>query len=159
MSRQREGIKGILLTAFAFMQRAFTSRAVTLMRDHAMWLVVFVTTSSLEEAERIAQKLLEERLAACVNIIPRVHSRFWWKGKIEHSDEALLIVKSTSEVFDELAESVKAVHSYEVPEILAVPIQSGLTEYFSWMDEVIKDSRSGLHDIGAFMDSEQYHNS
>ena len=103
-----------------------------------MHVVVLVTTSSAKEAEQIAQTLLEKRLVACINILPRVHSRFWWKGKIEHSDEALMIVKSKSEVFDELVEAVSAIHSYQVPEILAVPVQSGFNKYLAWMDEVIE---------------------
>lgn len=103
-----------------------------------MHVVVFVTTSSVKEAEQIAQALLEKRLAACINIVPCVHSRFWWKGKIERCDEALIIIKSKSEVFDELIESVRAIHSYEVPEILAVPVKLGFTEYLSWIEEVIE---------------------
>ncbi len=103
-----------------------------------MHVVVLVTTSSAKEAEQIAQTLLEKRLVACINILPRVHSRFWWKGKIEHSDEALMIIKSKSEVFDELVEAVSAIHSYQVPEILAVPVQSGFNKYLAWMDEVIE---------------------
>ncbi len=101
-----------------------------------MYVVVLVTTSNVKEAEQIAQRLLEKRLAACVNIIPKVHSRFWGKGKIERCDEALMIIKSKSETFEELVESVRAVHSYQVPEILAVPVQSGFTEYLSWIEDV-----------------------
>lgn len=103
-----------------------------------MHLVVLVTTSSVKEAEQIAQELLEKRLAACINIIPCVHSRFWWKGTIERCDEALMIIKSRSKVFDELAKSVRAIHSYQVPEIIAVPVQRGLTEYLAWIDQTTR---------------------
>ena len=103
-----------------------------------MHVVVLVTTSSVEKAEQIVQTLLEKRLAACVNIVPCVHSRFWWKGKIERCDETLMIIKSKSEVFDELVESVRALHPYEVPEIIAVPVQRGFTEYLAWIDHIIK---------------------
>ena len=103
-----------------------------------MYVVVLVATSSVKEAEQIAQTLLEKRLVACINIVPCVHSRFWWRGKIEHCDEALMIIKSKSEVFDELVESVRAIHSYKVPEILAVPVHRGFAEYLAWMDGVIK---------------------
>ena len=106
-----------------------------------MHVVVLVTTSNVKEADKIAQTLLEKRLAACINIVPCIHSRFWWKGKIEHCDETLMIIKSKSEVFDELVESVRAIHSYQVPEILAVPVQRGFTEYLAWIDEVIKRNR------------------
>lgn len=94
-------------------------------------MVVLVTTSSVKEAEQIAQTLLEKRLAACINIVPYVHSRFRWKRKIERCDEALMIIKSKSELFDKLVESVKTIHSYQFPEILAVPIQRGVTEYLA----------------------------
>lgn len=106
-----------------------------------MFVVVLVTTSSVKEAEQIAQTLLEKRLAACINIVRGVHSRFWWKGKIEQCDEVLMIIKSKSEVFDELVESVRAIHSYQVPEILAVPVQRGFTEYLTWIDHVIRHNR------------------
>jgi periplasmic divalent cation tolerance protein len=100
--------------------------------------VIFVTTSSVEEAEKITQALLKKRLAACINIVPCVHSRFWWKGKIERCDEALMIIKSKDEVFDELVESVRAIHTSQVPEILALPLQRGFTEYLAWIDQIIK---------------------
>ena len=103
-----------------------------------MYLVVFITTSSVKEAEKIAQVLLEKRLAACINIVPGVHSRFWWKGKIERCDEALMIIKSKGEVFDELVESVRAIHTNQVPEILALPLQRGFSEYLAWIEQVIK---------------------
>ncbi len=103
--------------------------------------MVLVTTPSVKEAEKIAQTLLEKRLAACINIVPRVHSRFWWKGKIEHSDETLMIIKSKGEVFDEIVESVRAVHTYQIPETIAVPVERGFTEYLVWTDEAIKCKR------------------
>ncbi|MFQ6063963.1 MAG: divalent-cation tolerance protein CutA [Candidatus Bathyarchaeia archaeon] len=105
-----------------------------------MHLVVLVTTSSVKEAEQIAQELLKKRLAACINTIPTVQSRFWWKGRIERCDEALMIIKSRSELFDELAESVRAIHSYQVPEIIGVPVQQGLTEYLDWIDKATHKS-------------------
>ncbi len=103
-----------------------------------MYNIVLVTASSVKEAEQIAQTLLQRRLAACINIIPEVHSIFWWEEKIEHCDETLMIIKSKGEVFDELVESVRAIHSYKTPEILAVPIQHGFTEYLAWIAEVVK---------------------
>lgn len=103
-----------------------------------MYLAIFITTSNLKEAEKIAQVLLEKRLAACINIVPRVHSRFWWKGKIERNDETLMIIKSKGEVFDELVEYVRAIHTNQVPEILALPVQRGFTEYLTWIDQIVK---------------------
>lgn len=102
-----------------------------------MHVVVFVTTSSVKEAEQIAQALLEKRLVACINIVLCVHSRFWWKGKIERCDEALLIIKSKNELFNKLVESIRSVHSYDVPEIIAVPIERGFAEYLAWMEKAL----------------------
>ncbi len=100
--------------------------------------MVLVTTSGVEEAKQIAQNLLEKQLVACVNIVSNVHSSFCWKGKIEHRDESLMIIKSKSETFYKLVETVRGLHSYEIPEILAVPVQSGFIEYLTWRDQVIK---------------------
>ncbi len=98
-------------------------------------IVVFITTPSNEEADKIADVLVGQRRAACVNIVPQVRSRFWWQGKIESEEEALLIVKMRSELLDEVIGLVKANHSYEVPEVIAMPISSGNEDYLSWLDE------------------------
>ena len=98
-------------------------------------IVVFITTPSNEEADKIADVLVGQRRAACVNIVPQVRSRFWWQGKIESEEEALLIVKTRSELLDEVIGLVKANHSYEVPEVIAMPISSGNEDYLSWLDE------------------------
>jgi len=103
-----------------------------------MHVVVLVTTPDVKEAERIGQTLLGKRLAACVNIMPSIRSRFWWRGQIERCDETLIIIKSKSEVFDEIVESVRAIHSYEVPEILALPVKDGFSEYLAWIDDAVK---------------------
>lgn len=102
-----------------------------------MYVVVLVTTSTKKEAEKIAQVLLKKRLAACVNIIPSIHSHFWWKGQIERSNEVLMVIKSKNEMFDQLVESVKSTHSYQVPEILALPVQQGSNEYLNWIDTIL----------------------
>jgi periplasmic divalent cation tolerance protein len=101
------------------------------------WLIVFITTSSIDEAERIGRGILEKRLAACVNIVRDIKSIYWWKEKIEEGSEVLLIVKTRSEKFRELVEYVKNVHSYEVPEIIALPIIMGYSEYLKWLDETV----------------------
>ncbi len=99
------------------------------------WIVVLVTTSSREEAEKIAQALIKERLAACINIIDGIKSIYWWKGKIEESKEALMIIKSKINVLGHLIKCVKELHSYTVPEIIALPIISGNSDYLKWIDE------------------------
>lgn len=100
-----------------------------------MYLIVFVTVSSKEEAEKIAKGVLEEKLAACVNIIDTVHSHFWWQGKIDSAKEALLIIKTKKALINKLIRKVKSVHSYELPEIIALPIIYGSKEYLDWVNE------------------------
>ncbi len=101
------------------------------------WIIVFVTTSDKEEAENIARSLLEERIAACVNIVDNVSSIYWWKEAIESSREALIIIKTRVEKFNKLVETVKKKHSYEVPEIIALPIYIGYSKYLEWIDSEI----------------------
>lgn len=102
------------------------------------YIVIFVTTGSRKEAKKITKRILKEKLAACVNIIPLVESHYWWKGKIECSKETLLIIKTKKELFDKLKKLIKKIHSYTVPEIIALPIILGNTEYLNWIDEVVK---------------------
>jgi len=104
---------------------------------YVMYLMIFITTSNLEEANRIAHELLKRRLAACVNIIPKVYSSFLWKNELESCEESLLMVKSKLDVFDDLVNVVKSLHSYSVPEIIAIPIKASYSQYLSWIDEVI----------------------
>jgi len=99
------------------------------------YLVVFITTANAVEAQRIANILLSERKAACINIVPQVHSRFWWQGKIDSADETLLIVKTKASLLDDLISLVKENHSYEVSEIIALPIVGGNQDYLRWIDD------------------------
>lgn len=96
------------------------------------YLVVLVTCPS-GEAKKISSLLLEKRVAACVNIAD-VSSIFRWMGKIEKADEELLIAKTRASLFDELVSLVKSIHSYEVPEIIALPIVKGTQDYLQWLD-------------------------
>ena len=102
------------------------------------YILVLITASSLQEGERIGSSLVEEGLAACCNIIPEIKSIFKWKGKICKEKEVLLLVKSKKALFKKLQERVKKLHSYEVPEIIAIPIEAGLKDYLKWVDEVVK---------------------
>jgi len=92
-----------------------------------------VTTASKQEAEKIAQCLLKEKLIACANIIGPVSSLFHWSGKIERAEEYLIFMKSRKDLFRKLAEAVKALHSYEVPEVIALPIVEGSKAYLDWL--------------------------
>jgi periplasmic divalent cation tolerance protein len=96
-------------------------------------VVVLITTASDEEAQKIGRILVEEGLVACANIIPAVRSIFRWEVQVTEEQEALLILKSVSEVFDSLEAKVKAHHSYDVPEIIALPIQTGSEPYLAWI--------------------------
>ena len=102
------------------------------------YVIAFVTTSSVEEAKRIAESLVERKLAACVNVIPQVVSYYWWNGKIESDQEAKLVIKTKSELMEELIESVKKLHSYEICEVTSVPIVGGNADYLKWIDENVK---------------------
>lgn len=106
------------------------------------YVVVFITTATIEEAQRIANILVSRRKAACVNIVPQVHSRFWWQGKIDSADEALLIVKTREALLDELIGLIKENHSYEIPEVIALPIVGGNIDYLQWLDD---ETESNIH--------------
>ena len=108
-------------------------------------IVVITTTSTKREAIKIVRRLLEERLIACANVIGPVSSLFWWKDKIDEATEFLVLMKSSKKLFDKLLERVKAIHSYEVPEIIALPILKGLPSYLSWLEANL---RSGSDDGG-----------
>jgi periplasmic divalent cation tolerance protein len=99
-------------------------------------LVVFVTTESKAEARRIARTLLEQKLVACVNILP-VDSVFVWEAEVQAEQEALMIIKTRRDVFDRLEAAIKAAHSYDTPEIIAVPIVLGSHDYLQWIDDEV----------------------
>ncbi len=96
-------------------------------------LVVFVTAGSEREASTIGRAVVEERLAACANIIPRIRSIYRWKGEVHDELEFLLIMKTQASLFASLQKRVRELHSYEVPEIIAFPVTSGLPEYLDWV--------------------------
>jgi periplasmic divalent cation tolerance protein len=96
-------------------------------------IVIFSTCGSPEEAERLARLLVERRLAACVNILPPVRSIYRWQGKMEDAAEWMLMIKTQRARFEELSEALRAAHSYEVPEILALPVIAGSPAYLDWI--------------------------
>ena len=101
-------------------------------------VVILITTSTYEEAHKISDVLLTQRKAACVNIVPRVNSFFWWQGKIDSEQECLLVAKTKASLLDEIVNLVREVHSYEVPEIIALPIVGGNQDYLEWMGTEVK---------------------
>src|SRR5947207_9116716 len=96
-------------------------------------LLVLTTTGSEAEAKKIAEMLVERQLAACVNIIPRIHSVYRWQGNVEHSEEFLLVAKTIKQKEDEVCAAIRELHSYELPECISIPIQGGSAEYLQWI--------------------------
>jgi len=97
-------------------------------------LVILMTAGSLEEARRIADVLVTEMLAACVNVLPGVTSVYRWEGKVQRDEECLLVAKSTREVLGDLIRRVQSRHSYDLPEIVALPVVGGSEAYLRWLD-------------------------
>ena len=104
-------------------------------------IVVLVTVGSEQEAETIATALLEERLAACVNVTSPVRSLYRWEGRIADDREWQLIIKTQARLFETLAARVRALHSYDVPEIIALPVLAGTTDYVDWIQNETKGER------------------
>jgi len=105
--------------------------------EEPKYIVVFITTGSTEEAQQISRILLEQRKVACVNIIPKVDSLFWWEDKLDSAQENLLIAKTKASLLPEIINLVKKVHSYDVPEIIALPIVGGNQEYLEWIEKSV----------------------
>ncbi|HKO95396.1 MAG TPA: divalent-cation tolerance protein CutA [Pyrinomonadaceae bacterium] len=101
-------------------------------------IAVFITTANKEEAGRLAEMLVEERLSACVQILPEIESIYRWQGKTERQQEVLMIAKTTSARFNALEQRVLAMHSYETPEIVAIPLTDGSESYLNWLRENVE---------------------
>ena len=100
---------------------------------------IYVTCASPEEAESIGTLLVEKRLAACVNILPGMRSLYWWQGKVERGEEVVLIAKTRDELVESLTEAVNAVHGYEIPCVVCLPITGGNPDFLAW----IRDETAG----------------
>lgn len=101
-------------------------------------IVILVTSKDVEEAETIASYLLQEKLIACANIVENVRSLFWWEGKIAKANEALLIIKTNQNLLEKIIKAVQSIHSYEVPEVIALPIVGGNPKYLEWLNESVR---------------------
>jgi periplasmic divalent cation tolerance protein len=97
--------------------------------------IIYSTTGSIEEARKIARMLVEEKVVACVNIIPKIESIYRWKGKIEEDNECVLLAKTTDKNIDKTIQRIKELHSYDVPDIVAIPITHGFKEYLDWVKD------------------------
>ena len=100
-------------------------------------LLVLSTAGSESEARKIAETLVERRLAACVNIVPRVQSVYRWEGRVEHADEYLLLIKTGREREEQVYAAIRELHPYEVPECVAIQVEGGSTEYLKWISDSI----------------------
>ncbi len=106
-------------------------------------VIVLSTAASLDEATRIADALVEERLAACVTVLPGARSVYRWQGRVEHADEVLLVIKTVAARLDALTARVRALHAYEVPEVVAVPITAGWPPYLAWLAGEVSAAEGG----------------
>lgn len=102
-------------------------------------LVVLSTVARAEDAERIARALVERRLAACVNVVPGLVSVYRWKGNVERDDERLLVIKTRRERLAPLREAIAELHPYELPELLALPVEAGSPAYLEWLDASVAE--------------------
>jgi len=103
------------------------------------FVVVLVTAGSVEEGGRIGRALVEDRLAACVNLVPGVHSIYRWQGRVEAADEILLVIKTTSARVEALSQRITALHSYDVPEVIVVKPAGGAAPYLAWLAAAVMD--------------------
>ena len=102
--------------------------------------VVLVTAPDMDLARRLAKAALEAKLAACANIVPAVESHYWWKGKLESSDEVLLIFKTRQQLLPKLERAVRKIHPYDTPEFVALPLTTGSRKYLAWLtDNTVKE--------------------
>ncbi len=103
-------------------------------------LLVLTTAGSPSEARRLARLLLKHKLAGCINLIPHIHSLYWWRGKVAHGKEILLFIKTSAFRLNQLARFLKLHHSYEVPELIAIPISWGDEVYLEWLKQSMEIS-------------------
>lgn len=102
------------------------------------FVIIFVTFGSVKEASRVTSSLLAKRLIACANIVSGVESKFWWQGYIDSARETLAIMKTRAGNFNKIEKEVKRLHSYEVPEIIAIPIAAGSKKYLEWINNSVR---------------------
>ena len=105
--------------------------------ETARYIIVLITSDSVEEADHIARLLLEKKKVACVNIVHGIDSYFWWEGKPDSARENLLIAKSKASLLPDIIDLVRKMHSYDVPEVIALPIIGGNQDYLEWIEQSI----------------------
>lgn len=100
--------------------------------------MVISTTSDISEAEELSNRIVKEKLAACVNIFPQIKSVYWWEGEIEKDEEALLLIKTNEKKLDALLDKIEELHSYDTPEALAIDIEKGSPDYLEWVEKSVE---------------------
>lgn len=108
-------------------------------------IIIYITSPSNEVSKSLAEKLLEKKLAACVNIFPEISSVFSWEGEVKRESESLMMIKSSQGLFEELKEVIKLNHPYKVPEIIATPIIDGDKEYLDWLKNSLKKEEANVY--------------
>jgi len=102
------------------------------------YIQIFTTTKKKEDAEKMVKTLVEKRLTGCIQILP-VTSTYWWKGNVEREEEWLCLIKSKKTLYEELEKTIKEIHPYEIPEIIAVPIIAGSDDYLKWLNNELRE--------------------
>jgi periplasmic divalent cation tolerance protein len=105
--------------------------------QHDDCIIIFITAGSEAEGEKIARGLVEKKVVACVNIIPKIRSIYWWDGKVCDDEEVLLIAKSRKHLFPAICTIVKELHSYQVPEVIALSLMDGSKDYLKWVGDTV----------------------
>jgi periplasmic divalent cation tolerance protein len=102
------------------------------------YIVILSTAGTLEEASKIASELVSAHLVACVNLVPGIQSIYWWNNAVQKDQEILMIIKTESRNFEEVKRVILSVHSYEVPELISIPVDGGSKKYLEWIDQTLK---------------------
>jgi len=102
------------------------------------YVMIYITTKNQNEAREIGEHLVNEKLAACINVIPNIESIYWWKGNVEKAEESILIVKTKKELVEKVIKRVKELHSYDVPCIDVITISEGNEDYFEWIEDSLR---------------------
>jgi periplasmic divalent cation tolerance protein len=102
------------------------------------YIVILSTVGNVEEASRIAEHLVSNHLVACVNIIRGIQSVYWWKDQVQRDEECLMLIKTEHSKFAEVEQAIRSLHSYEVPEVISLPLENGSTKYLQWIENSLK---------------------